>query len=67
MRMAWPLWLNLAQMPLISPRADVDPARRIDQNQDLRAGRQPPADLNLLLVASRERAHLRLDRLRFDL
>ena len=51
------------QMRLISlARADVDAARRIDQNQYLRTGCEPTADLNLLLVAARKRAHFRVYR-----
>ena len=45
-------------------RADVDPARRLVHDQDLRVQRQPLGDDHLLLVAAGEIEHLLLDRRR---
>src|SRR4051812_4001452 len=39
-------------------RADVDTARDVVEEQDLRVGEEPAAEQHLLLVAARERAHL---------
>ena len=46
--------------------ADIDAARRVDQDEDAGVGGQPAADLHLLLVAARQRPHLGVDRRRLD-
>ena len=44
----------------LAPRADVDAARRLLEDQELDAVDQPARDADLLLVAAGERAHLLL-------
>ena len=43
-------------------RADVDPARRLVEDEDLRSGRQPAGQHDLLLVAARQLADLLVER-----
>ena len=46
----------------LAPRADIDAARRVDQDEDAGVGREPAGDLDLLLVAAGQRPHFGVDR-----
>ena len=48
------------------PRADVDAARRLIENEHLRPGRQPSGDDDFLLIAAAQPPDRRLGAGRFD-